>query len=90
MRAAAEHLSYAIREFPAGGRPGLRDALIKRLADVRRAVGALRIQVNKPGADVLIDGSSIWLTPLPGEVFVDRATTLSRCGSKATRLRRRP
>ena len=56
MRAAAEHLSYAIREFPAGGRPGLRDALIKRLADVRRAVGALRIQVNKPGADVLIDG----------------------------------
>jgi hypothetical protein len=71
MRSAAEHLSYAIAEFPAGGRPAQRDALIKRLTDVRRSVGAFRIQVNKPGAEVFVDGVSVGLTPMKAEIFVD-------------------
>jgi hypothetical protein len=71
LRAAAEHLAYAIQEFPAGGRPGLRDTLMKRLTDVRRSVGAFRFQVNKPGAEVFVDGKSIGLSPLASEIFVD-------------------
>src|SRR5262245_37052937 len=70
-RAAAEYLSFAVREFPAGGRPALRDALIKRLSEVSKLVGTLRFQVNKPGAEVFLDGHSIGTAPLPGEVFVD-------------------
>jgi PEGA domain len=71
LRSAAEHLAYAIQEFPAGGRPGLREALLKRLTEVRRSIGAFRIQVNKPGAEVLVDGKSIGLTPIQGEIFVE-------------------
>jgi hypothetical protein len=70
-RAAAEYLSYALREFPAGGRPPLREALGKRLAEVSRMVGQLRITVNKPGADVLVDGQPAGSSPLAGEIYVD-------------------
>ncbi|APR87775.1 Dihydrolipoamide acetyltransferase component of pyruvate dehydrogenase complex [Minicystis rosea] len=70
-RAAAEHLSYAVREFPAGGRPALRDALMKRLGEVSRLVGTLRFQVNKPGAEVFVDGQSLGTSPIQNELYVD-------------------
>jgi hypothetical protein len=70
-RPAAEYIAYAIREFPAGGKPGLRDELLRRLSEAKAQVGTLRIQVNRPGAEVYVDGVSVGVTPLPGEVFVD-------------------
>jgi hypothetical protein len=70
-RLAAEHLSYALREFPAGGKPALRQQLTKRLAEARQLVLAVHVEVNKPGAEVFVDGESIGRAPIAEEVFVD-------------------
>ena len=72
-RLAAAHLSYALREFPAGGKPALRQQLTKRLAEARQLVLAVHIEVNKPGAEVFVDGQSIGRAPIAEEVFVDPA-----------------
>lgn len=70
-REAAGYLAFAIREFPAGGKPALRDALIKRLAEVQRLIGTLRVQVNIPRAEVFIDGQSVGLAPIAEDLYVD-------------------
>ena len=73
-RFAAEYLSYALREFPAGGKPALRDALVKRLGEVSKLVGVLRVTTSKPGAEVFVDGVSVGVSPLPGDVYLDPGT----------------
>jgi hypothetical protein len=70
-RKAAEYLAYAIREFPAGGKPALRDSLLKRLAEVEKEIGKLLIQVNRTGAEVFVDGASVGLAPALNVVYVD-------------------
>jgi hypothetical protein len=70
-RPAAEYLSYAIREFPAGGKPDVRDKLLKRLAEVEKEVAKLRISVNRTGAEVFVDGTSVGLAPIANAVYVD-------------------
>jgi len=75
-RAAAEFLAYALREFPAGGKPGLRDSLLKRLAEAQTQVGQLHLRVSRPGAEVFIDGVSIGLAPIADEVYVEAGTHL--------------
>lgn len=70
-RPAAELLSFALREFPAGGRPALRDALLKRLGEVTRLVGRLRVEVQQADAEVFLDGQPVGKSPLAGEIFVD-------------------
>jgi hypothetical protein len=73
-RQAAEFLAYAIREFPAGGRPQLRDALIKRLGEVQAKVATLRVKVNKPGAEIFVDNVSVGLSPIDYDLYVDPGT----------------
>ena len=73
-RPAAELLSFALREFPAGGRPALRDALLKRLGEVTRLVGTLRIEVKQPEAEVFLDGQPVGKAPLTGDIYVDSGT----------------
>jgi hypothetical protein len=73
-RLAAEFLSYAVHEFPAGGKPDMRDALLKRFAEVQQQVGKLRIQVSQPGAEVFVDSTSIGLAPITEDVYVDPGT----------------
>jgi hypothetical protein len=75
-RAAAEYLSYALREFPAGGRTSLRDDMIGRLTEAQKYVGKLLFQVNHAGAEVFIDGASVGIAPLQQEVYVDPGTHL--------------
>ena len=70
-RLAAELLSYAIREFPAGGKPAMRENLLKRMAEAQQHVGAFRIQVNRPGAEVFVDGVSVGTSPLVEEIWVE-------------------
>jgi tetratricopeptide (TPR) repeat protein len=70
-RDAAEHLAYALREYPAGGKQTQRQALQERLQEARAHVGTLRVRVNVEGAEVSINGTSIGKTPLPPEVFVN-------------------
>lgn len=69
-RSAAEHLSFALREFPAGGKPALRDELVKQLAEAKKRVGLLRVTVSKEGAEVLIDGEIVGKSPLTAEIYV--------------------
>ena len=70
-RDAAEHLAYALRAFPVGGKPALRQALAKRFEEIRQLVGTVRVEVGKPGAEVLVDGRSIGYAPLEDDVFVE-------------------
>jgi PEGA domain len=70
-REAAEHLAYAVREFPLSGKPALRERLQQRFAEARARVGALRVRVSVPGAEVTADGHVVGVAPLAEEVFVD-------------------
>jgi len=69
-RDAAEHLAYALREYPAGGKQSQRLTLQERMKEAKAHVGILRLRVNVEGAEVLINGVLIGKTPLPPEVFV--------------------
>jgi hypothetical protein len=70
-RDAAEHLAFALRTFPANGKPGHRDLLKEKLAAARREVAALSVDVNVPGAEVSVDGVSAGAAPVPDEIFVE-------------------
>jgi hypothetical protein len=70
-RDAAEHLAFALRNWP------LMDAMAKqrpiaeqRLREARAAVGALTVKVSVPYAEVLVDGKSVGKAPLLDDVFV--------------------
>ncbi len=75
-RAAAEYLSFAIREFPAGGKPALRDSMLQRLTEAQKQVGRLRLHVGRPGAEVFVDGVSVGVAPLADDVYVDPGSPL--------------
>lgn len=71
-REAAEHLSFAIRNFPADGKPAQREALRKRLQEAANLIGTVNVSVSVPGAEVLLDGKSLGKAPLDHEYYVDR------------------
>jgi hypothetical protein len=73
-RLAAEHLSFALATFPANGKPAHRELLIEKFAAAREHVGAVTIEVDVPGADVLVDGKSVGMAPLAAPAFVDPGT----------------
>jgi hypothetical protein len=74
FRDAAEHFAYAMREFPAGGKPEVREALTKRFEEARALVGAVKITTNVGGAKIVVDGKDVGQAPLPEAVFVDPGT----------------
>jgi hypothetical protein len=69
-RDAAEHLSYAVRTFPANGKAAHRELLSEKLAAAREQVAALSFEVSPAGAEVKIDGQVAGVAPFEGEVFV--------------------
>jgi tetratricopeptide (TPR) repeat protein len=69
-RDAAEHLAFALREYPAGEKAAGRTQLEERLAAAKAQVATLRIRVNVDGAEVLIDGKTAGTSPLPPDVFI--------------------
>jgi hypothetical protein len=74
FREAAEHLAFAVKSWPPTGKTDKREYAIDRLQLARKEVGALKIEVNLPRADVLIDGQRVGQAPLDGEVFVEAGT----------------
>lgn len=73
-RDAAEHLTYALREAPqsvATEAPEEWNDLREMLARARARVGALVINVEPAGAEVLVNGLPVGKAPLPGAVFVE-------------------
>ncbi len=73
-RLAAELLGRAVSQFPVRGRPEERAALEARHAEARKLLGALRMKVSAPGAEVLVDGRAVGRSPLPAEVLVEPGT----------------
>jgi tetratricopeptide (TPR) repeat protein len=70
-RDAAEHLSYALRHFPAGGSATLKERIRAGLDEARAHVGVLRIDVDAEGAEIRVNGSPVGMAPLSEEVFVE-------------------
>lgn len=71
FRDAAEHLSIAVKIWPPTGKDDKRQYAVERLAAAKKEVGTLSLEVNVQRAEVFVDGKSIGLWPLEGEVFVE-------------------
>ncbi|MEP7121359.1 MAG: hypothetical protein ABJE95_10635 [Byssovorax sp.] len=71
FRDAAEHLTYFLKEAPATVDEPARKAAQGLLDTARAKVGELRVTVNVPGAEVLVDGQGVGTAPLSGVVFVN-------------------
>lgn len=69
---AAEHLSFALRNFPAGGKPPQKEALQKRLKDATDQIGTAKVSTTVEGADILLDGKPLGKAPLEAEVYIDK------------------
>ncbi len=70
-REAAEHATYALANFPAGGTDAQRKALQDALDDVRKNIGAITVRVSVARAAVTVDGHPCGESPLASEVFVE-------------------
>lgn len=70
-RGAAEHLTFFLREAPAGVSAEEQESARVMLEAARAKVGAMTIAVNVDDAEVLIDGKVVGRTPLAHPVFVD-------------------
>lgn len=73
-RDAAEHLAFAVRNWPLVGKREPREMAEKRLSELRQVLTALTIHVNAPGAGIFVDGRMVGRSPLESEVFVDPGT----------------
>lgn len=69
-RDAAEHLAFGVAHMPPGESEELRERAILALERARSKVGTLEIVVNRPSAEVRIDGVLIGSAPIEGEWFV--------------------
>jgi len=70
-RDAAEHLDFALRSLPSTSEHETRQRVMRGLTEARRNVHALSIHCDTRGAEVLIDGAHIAVTPLGHELFVE-------------------
>jgi len=66
-RDAAERLWYA-KENSSGN---MRETAERFLQDAQKNIGTIRVTVNVPDADVLLDGTRVGISPLADPVFVD-------------------
>src|SRR5512142_652523 len=70
-RDAAEHLTFAIQNTPAGKARDAVPVLTQDLIEAKKHVTTLRITVDQNDADITIDGKIIGKSPLDTDVFVD-------------------
>ncbi|WP_437279641.1 PEGA domain-containing protein [Sorangium sp. So ce375] len=71
-REAAQHLSFALRNWPLVKTVAkLKPTAEQRFAESRAQVGAVAVTVGVAGAEVLVDGKPVGRAPLEGEVFVE-------------------
>jgi len=66
---AAEMLSYAVENFPAGGKPSVKKEVLELLAQAKRAAVTLRLQASADGAEVRVNGQLVGTAPLAREVY---------------------
>lgn len=86
---AAEHLAYALRNYPARDPAEPRRRLEQGLALAQARVATFNVQSNVAGATVLVDGREVGLTPLAQPLFLEPGThrfEASREGYRAVTL----
>ena len=69
-REAAEYFTFALREFPAGGKAVTHDSLKLRLGLARAQIGTRHVRVNVAGAEVSVGDRVVGKAPVDDEVFV--------------------
>lgn len=69
---AAEHLAFALRNFPTAGKPGQKEALQKRLKDATDQIGTAKVSTSVEGAEIFLDGKLLGKSPLPYELYLDK------------------
>jgi hypothetical protein len=70
-RDAAEHLTFAIQNTPAGKARDAVPVLTQDLIEAKRHITALRVTVDQNDADIAIDGKVVGRSPIDVDVFVD-------------------
>jgi len=70
-RDAAEHLSFALRNFPPSADAKKRAFLEQRFKEAAAQVGAVEVTASVARATVVVDGKEAGTTPLADAVFVD-------------------
>lgn len=70
-REAAEHLGYALKNFPPSGTTEKRAFIEKRYAEALALVSTLDITTNPDGATIYLDDKPIGKTPLVDAVYVE-------------------
>jgi len=73
-REAAEYFTFALREFPAGGKAATHEGLKVRLGLARAQIGTLHVRVNVAGAEVRVGDRAVGKAPVQEEVFVSPGT----------------
>jgi hypothetical protein len=79
-RDAAEHLDFAIRHFPPMESSEMLETARKALAGAKQQVATVKIIVNRPGAEVLVDSQIVGVAPLDHPIFLEpgQRTILAR------------
>ena len=89
-REAAEHATYALANFPAGGKEAQHKLLVSALADARQYIGAITLRVAVDRAVVTLDGHAIGESPcLPRSSSSPARTPSSPPRPAATLCKRR-
>lgn len=80
-RDAAEHFQFALDNFPPMTAADKRQQLEQGLAEARKNVGELKINVA-PGAEVEVNGRAVGMSPLKAPVFVEPGQATVTCKKK--------
>ncbi|MFS8071715.1 MAG: tetratricopeptide repeat protein, partial [Byssovorax sp.] len=71
-RAAAEHLAFALRQFPITGEPAARQQMEKTFNQCAGHVGVVKVTVaTARGAQVSVDGIAVGEAPLADALFLE-------------------
>jgi hypothetical protein len=70
-RDAAEHLDFCLREFPPTENRDLEKEIRAGFERAKAHVGVLALTVDRTGAEVLVDGVQVGVTPLASTLFLE-------------------
>jgi tetratricopeptide (TPR) repeat protein len=74
FRDAAEHLSFALRQMPADPSARQRADVALALEEARKHVAVIQVDVDLPGAEVLVNGTIVGKAPVDQDLFVEPGT----------------
>jgi hypothetical protein len=66
---AATFLSFALREYPVGAKQSVKKWLEELLAEAKKEVVTVRVQVSADGADVIVNGEPCGKSPVTRELY---------------------